>query len=667
MSRFDSIGLWWEDVPTSKKNGQTNRPMPPIPEASTWVAPSEFPDLSSASVIALDTETYDPELTTRGPGWARGVGHLVGISVAVSPTDSWYFPMRHEIQPEHNLDPESVLKWAQKNLTTQTPKVGANLMYDIGWLRQEGVHVGGKLIDVQWAEALLDDRARTALEILSQKYLGQGKETELLYQWLSDWFGGKPDSSMRKFMYKSPPCLAGPYAESDAYLPLQIIQHQYAELKKYGLLELFDIESRLMRLLVDMRFRGVRVDLEQAERVSEELLKKQLLAQESIEKLAGFEVNVNANDSLAKAFDSFNLTYPRTKKDAPSFTAPFLETVNHPVGALIREVRKYEKARGTFVESYIINSHVNGRVYGQFHPLRGDAGGTVSGRFSSSNPNLQNIPSRDPEIGPLIRSLFVPDYGEPYWRKYDYSQVEYRLLAHFAVGPGADQIRKIFNDDPDADFHETVRQLIHTITNILLDRKPTKNINFGLCYGMGQSKLIRTLGLSKKAGKELFDAYHTGAPFVRSTFNHYADIASNSGVVRTILGRMARFDLWEGLQWNPDLPALPYGQARGYYGQVQRAYTHKALNRVLQGSAADVLKVAMVRCYEEGIFDATGIPALTVHDELDFSDPDTPESRQGFEEMAYIMETAVPCNVPIKVDGEIGPNWGILEDLPRAA
>lgn len=660
MSRFDAVGLWWEDLPEDRKRGITNRPMPEIPETATWVAPTTFPDLTNAEVISLDTETYDPELLTRGPGWARGVGHIVGISVATSPADAWYFPMRHETRPEENLDPDMVLKWAKNNLEGQQPKVGANLSYDVGWLRQEGVYVGGVLLDVQYAEALLDDRARTALEVLGQKYLGLGKETEALYEWLSIWFGGKPDGKQRKYMHRAPPCLAGPYAESDAHLPLQVIQYQYAELAKHGLVDLFHMECKLIRVLQDMRFRGVRVDLEKAEKARDVFLGKEKEAQDKLDKYVGFNVNTNAGESLADAFNRLDLKYNTTAKGAPSFTAPFLETVTHPVGGLVREVRKYQKARSTFIESYILNSHVNGRVHGQFHPLRGDDGGAVSGRFASSTPNLQNIPARDKIIGPVVRSIFVPDIGDFQWRQYDYSQIEYRLLAHFAVGPGAAQIRQVFIDDPTADFHETVRQLIHTIVGILLDRKPTKNINFGLCYGMGQPKLTADLGLTKKAGKELFDAYHIGAPFVKSTFNYFSTQAANTGTVRTILGRVARFDLWEGLQYNKNLPALPYDDAVQYYGQVKRAYQHKALNRVLQGSAADIIKAAMVKCYEDGVFDATGIPSLTVHDELDFSDAGGCDD--AFQEMAHIMETVVPCKVPLLVDCATGSSWGDLSD-----
>ena len=659
--RVDSVGMFWEDVPSGGRGSKVVRVMPPIPDTG-WLPPTYLPDLSRARVISIDCETYDPELLDHGPGWARGKGHIVGVSVGADGGGRWYFPIRHEVEPEHNWPPETVLAWLRDTLANPAqPKVGANLMYDVGWLRHEGVTVAGELVDVQYAEALLDERAEVALETLAQKYLGEGKESSLLYRWCADFYGGKPNGAQRANIYRSPPRLVGPYAESDADLPLRVAVAMYPHLVREGMVDLFRMECDLIPMLIDMRFAGVTVNIPRAEELRDTLAEREKLEAAKLRNLVGFDVDINSAETLARAFDKVGLGYNKTAKGKPSFTKDFLKAVQHPVADHIREIRKLAKLRGTFVESYILNSHVNGRVFGQFHPLRGDEGGTRSGRFSSSTPNLQNLPSRDDELAPLVRGLFIPDPGHQQWRKYDYSQIEYRFLAHFAVGPMSDEIRAIFNADPDTDYHVMTQELVHRQTGQLLDRKPIKNINFGLIYGMGVDKLAGGLGLSVKAGKELFAAYHRGAPFAKATMEACSEEARDTGIITTILGRKSRFDLWEPQGWGSEGMALPYEQAILKYGQIRRAYTHKALNRRLQGSAADMMKMAMWRCYKDGVFAETGIPRLTVHDELDFSDPGGKDA--AFREMKHILETAMPLRIPIKADCDVGPDWGHVEEL----
>lgn len=666
--RNDDVGMFWEDVKQDTARGQIIRPMPPIPDTG-WVAPKEFPRLDAASALSIDTETYDPELLERGPGWARGKGHIVGVSIAVPEGQSWYFPVRHTIQPETNLPPEGVFSWLRDTLgNAKQPKVGANLIYDIGWLSEEGVSVVGNLWDVQSAEALLDERSQVALENLGEKYLGEGKVTEDVYQWCSDFYGGSTKDP-RKNLWRAPPCLVGPYAQGDAELPFRVLQKQWPLLEAEGLLELFRMECGIIPLLVAMRRAGVSVDIPRAEQTSNALSLRAEIASKKLENLVGFEVNTNAAESIARAFDHLGVAYGKTVTGKPSFTKDFLESVEHPVAETIVEIRKLEKLRGTFIESYILNSHVNGKVYGQFHALRGDSGGTRSGRLSSSTPNLQNLPSRDEELAPLVRGVFIPDEGHQAFRRYDYSQIEYRFLIHYAIGPGAEEARALFNNRPDTDYHEMALDLvapaagwdISTKETRAKKRKPVKTINFGLIYGMGVPTLSRRLGLSTRDGKELFAAYHRGVPFASPTMDAAALEASTTGTVTTILGRKSRFDLWEPLNWGEDTLALPYDKAILKYGSIRRAYTHKALNRRLQGSAADLMKMAMWKCWEGGVFDRTGVPRLTVHDELDFSDPGGLDD--AFLEMQHILETAIPLKIPVKADSEIGPDWGHTKNI----
>ena len=423
----------------------------------------------------------------------------------------------------------------------------------------------------------------------------------------------------------------------------------------------FEMECELIYLMLDMRFTGVKVDVEGAEKLSVDLMGMSAERGAELKRQIGFQVNVNSSTQLAKVFDELGLSYNLTQKGSPSFTKDFLALIDHPVAELIRDIRKFDKLKGTFVDSYIIDSHVDGRVYCQFHQLRSEGGGTRSGRFSSSTPNLQNIPSRDEILAPLIRGLFIPDDGDLYWRKYDYSQIEYRQLAHDAIGPSGEILRQVFIDDPDADYHNITQDLVQTETGILLPRKPIKTINFGLIYGMGVPKLTKSLGLTSKKGKHLFDAYHRGAPYAQATMDFYSKMALETGEVATIMGRKSRFDLWEPLGYHKDVFPLPYEKALMKWGRIKRAATHKALNRRLQGSAADIMKEAMRRCYVDGIFDETGIPKLTVHDELNFSDPGN--RSEAFKAMQHVMETATKLRVPIKADGEIGSDWGHVKDL----
>jgi DNA polymerase-1 len=289
--------------------------------------------------------------------------------------------------------------------------------------------------------------------------------------------------------------------------------------------------------------------------------------------------------------------------------------------------------------------------------MRGDEGGTRSGRFSSSYPNLQNIPSRDDELAPIIRGLFIPDEGHPYWRRYDYSQIEYRFLIHYATGAGANEARELFNRCPDTDYHDMTQELVRTQAGIELARKPTKNLNFGIVFGMGEERLMAQLGVDLTKARHLLEAYHKGMPFVRPTMDAHMKEAQSTGIIRTILGRRSRFDLFGPRRWQEDQVPYTYHKAREVYGpDIIRAFTHKALNRRLQGSAADLIKKAMYRCWVDGVFAETGIPRLTVHDELDFSDPGGRED--AFREMQHIMETAIPIRIPIRADGDIGPDWG---------
>jgi DNA polymerase I-like protein with 3'-5' exonuclease and polymerase domains len=669
MSRFDSIGLFWEDVPAERTRGGQRQlgPMPEIPETG-WRPPTEMPNIQHAPWISFDCETYDPELNDNGPGWARGVGHIVGISCAV-PGGKWYFPMRHEVQKELNLDPDMVLRWARWAFAGNGDKIGANAQYDVGWLLQEGVELGGQILDCQHAEPLLDETSKLSLEALSRKYLHEGKDVDLLKEWCMSYYGGS-EKRWRANIYRSPVTLAGPYAEQDAVLPQRVLAKQYPLLQQRNLLDLFYMECDLIRLLVDMRFQGIQINVPYVEELYEKFGVREDQRMDELKAMAGTHVRPNAPEDVARAFDNLGLRYDRTEPSErnpegnPSFTKDFLKTVTHPFAKALIEAREMMKLRSTFLKSYLMESHVNGKVYCSFHQMSSEGGGTRTGRFSSSDPNLQNIPTRTEE-GAMIRQAFIMDHGHKQVRDYDYSQIEYRMLAHFATGQGSDELRAKYNADPTLDYHNLVGSMIAMVRGLESyatkeKRGHVKNINFGVVYGVGEAHMAEMLGLSLRDAKALLQQIHGAIPFAKSTMEDLSKEVNRSGIVETILGRQSHFDLWEPSDWQSRkgvLP-LPYTAALAAYGpNIMRAYLFRALNYKLQGSAAELMKKAMVRCYKEGVFKITGVPRLTVHDELFFSEPHgVPDEAWAY--LKHVMETCVPgIRVPIRADFGVGPTW----------
>ncbi|RLD02979.1 MAG: hypothetical protein DRI65_13850 [Chloroflexota bacterium] len=637
MSRADSVGMFWEDT---KGDGY-------LPSYSTtWKAP-EFPNLSGVKVLGLDTETYDPSLMSAGPGWARNAGEVVGVSLATEDNRAWYFPIRHTVQTDMNMDPEQVFKFLNDVLGTDCIKVGANLQYDVGWLQHEGVTVRGELYDVQFAEALIDDVATSySLDTIAQKYLGTNKVSDELYKWSKAAYGGKDDQ--RANIYKCPPSLVGPYAEADAHLPIQILKQQWFELNELGLKDLFKMECKLIRVLIGMRMRGVPVDMDKAD-VAEILIQDKITAQRKLLKEhAGFDVPVNSGKTIARMFKKHGQTFPLTESGNPSFVKDWLAANPYEGAQLVASIRKYEKAISTFIQGAIKDKAVNNVLYPSFHPLRGEFGGAVSGRFSSSKPNIQQVPSRDEELAPIIRGIFVPEKGMS-WCKLDYSQIEYRFFAHYSND------KKLISQyqNRGADFHSIVGDMLgYTGSRVAI-----KGINFGLLYGMGKEKLIKELSNMRldMSGEKFLKMYHDKFPAAKKTATSYSALAQRTGEIRTILNRRNTFELYEPIG-GVGVP-LPRVQALGRYGGgIQRAATHKALNRKLQGSSADLMKLSMVVAYEEGIFERIGYPHLTVHDEIDISYHKDYEN--DLNRLIEIMEGCIHLEVPVIVDKEFGTNWG---------
>ena len=667
--------FFWEEL--QAKDLQIKRPKnrltPLIPDTG-WVAPNAFPRLSDARVLGLDTETKDRALLEKGPGFRRDGeegAHIVGMSVGTLDGGRWYFPMRHTVAPEQNLNPAHVMAWARDNLCTEgQAKVGANLSYDVDALWSEGVPVTGPFIDVQHAEALIDSNRFTYnLDALSTSYLGETKKKSELAKWIELAYG---DDNYRAYIWCAPPCLVGPYAEGDVDLPLRIWAKQRLILEQQLMMGLFDLETELIPMMVQMRQAGVRVDIEYAKQLDDELTAGILEADMRLRGISGGLLHNLDPDKdistthLAQLFDAAGVDYPKTANGRPSFVKGWLERIGHPAGELVRHRRKLQKYRNTFVRSYILDKHVNGRVYALFHQLKGDENGTVSGRFSSSLPNLQNIPSRDEVWGPRLRALFIPEEGQQ-WVRHDWSQIEYRFLAHYARGPSGEVVRERYRNDPSTDFHEMTLDLvapfakwdISTPPRRKLWRKPVKNINFGLVYGMGIDTLIEYLGLSREESEAIITNYHDAVPFVRATYNSAKNRANERGYITTFGGRRVRFNLWEPRFNTLRKTALRYDDAVEEWGpRVSRAYTHKALNGLLQGSAADLMKTAMRDIHRSGATKVVGVPKLTCHDELGHSANASREHQEAISEVKHIMENCMTLTVPIIAEQSRGNNWG---------
>jgi len=618
-----------------------------------WTVPEIFPDLSKYSYVAIDLETRDPNLKSRGSGAVIGEGEIIGVALAV---DDWsgYYPIGHR---EGNLDKRIVLDYVKDVCKATNTKIFHNAMYDVCWLRSYGIQINGHIIDTMVMASLIDEnRLFYSLNSVGFDYLGEVKDEKALLD-----AAAAAGIDAKSEMYKLPAMDVGAYAEKDAALTLKLFKELSGHIHKQNLEKIFDLETQLFPCLIDMKFKGVRVDIEAAHQLKQSMITEEQNLLLEVKKETGIEPQIWAARSIAKVFDKLNLQYERTlKSQAPSFTKNFLSEHQHPLVQKIAKAREINKAHTTFIDTILKHEH-RGRIHADINPIRSDQGGTVTGRFSYSNPNLQQIPARNKDLGPKIRSLFLPERDHT-WGCFDYSQQEPRLVVHYAAttdpikyDESVSAIVKKFQSNS-VDFHQTVADMAN------ISRSQAKTINLGLFYGMGKAKLQAELGLStKQEAENLFNQYHENVPFVRELMNMTSQLAQQSGSIGTLLGRRCRFDKWEIAEWNngkftapmskPDAEAAYFAKyPKATKANIRRAMTYKALNKLIQGSAADMTKKAMLDLYQEGI-----IPHIQIHDELDISiEKNTDQAKKIIE----IMENAVTLAVPNKVDDEYGNTWG---------
>lgn len=622
--------------------------LPPV----NWTPPklSELPSWENVGRMSIDIETCDPHLHDLGPGVRRG-GFIAGIGFAIEDGPGFYLPIAHE--GGDNLPKEHVLAYIRDNARKlKGTLVGTNMGYDLDFL--EEVDITFPMVswvrDVQVAEPVLDElQDRYSLDAIAKRYKFKGKDKTVMED-AAKCFGLK--GPLGKNIWRLPGRFVADYGVQDNFLPLQILRRQERLIEEQGLWEVYNLESKLLRVLLKMRRRGVRFShdrLSQVERWSEE---QEAIALAKIKETTGYEIalgDVWSADPFARALQAIGVNAPLTSKGKPSITKEFLDSVKHPAAEAMLRARQVNKLRTTFVQS-IRTYAIKDRIHCVLNQLRredeednGDLKGAAYGRVSSEHPNLQQQPARDPEMGPMWRSIYIPDEGG-IWACLDYSQQEPRLLTHYAEltnCPGAAGAAKRYRDDPKTDNHAMMAELTG------LPRKQAKNIFLGKCYGMGGAKLAQDCGLptewifSQRLGrmieiagpeaKAIIEQFERRAPYVKALSDKCEKAAKDKGYITTLLGRRCRF---------------PKNESGDY------DWTHKALNRLIQGGSADQTKAAMVAA------DEAGFPLqLQVHDELDLTVTD----RQQAEGLAEIMRNVIKLNVPSRVDVETGPSWGECE------
>ncbi len=637
----------------ARKTGKMEMNLPLFSTPSDWVPPKigELPSWQACLRLGIDVETKDA-----GIGSGRGIGvrfqesFLAGVSISLNREKNFYMPLKHENDPD-NMDWDQVIAYLKyEALHFKGELVGANIGYDLQYLAHEGIVFPNvkRFRDVQVNAPLIYElEFQYNLEIIAKRAGIQGKDETLLKETARN-YGVDPKADL----WRLPARNVGPYAEQDAELPLEILEYQEKEMERLGVLSIYDIESRLIPCIADMTMRGVAVDENRLAYVDDWATQQQKDCIAKIRTATGIELGIGDCTTPAmvhKILQKLKYDTGVTATHKPKTDKATLEALEDPIIDVLLRARRFDKISTMYVEPTIAHM-VKGRIHPTFHQLKaeknGDSKGTITGRLSCSNTNLQQQPSRDKEIAPMWRSIYVPD--SDIWGCCDYSQQEPRIIVHYAELSGlkgAKEAGEKYRNDPNMDFHDMMEEITG------LERKDAKEVFLGKCYGLGGPNLCRKLKLpvdtamrkrlingrwtkvmvevAGKEGLDVMEKFDTNAPFVPLLSKYVQEICGQRGTLTTLLGRVRNF------------PVNKNG--KGY------DWLNKALNALIQGSAADQTKLAMAILYEEKY------PLqLQVHDEVDLS----LESIQQGREVKEIMEQCVKLTVPSKVDLEVGKNWG---------
>lgn len=617
---------------------------------STWEAREHFPDLSDTKIISIDCETRDPNLSERGPGSLRKDGYPVGFSIATDTGFSAYYPIAH--LAGGNLDKDAVLAYLRDTLKNpHQEKVGASFIYDLEWLESEKIRVSGRLHDVQLAEALIDEESETgySLDALGLKYLGKGKD-EVALQEAARAFHINAKGEMWKLHSK----FVGPYATMDAVRTLEVRTEQKKELERQQLEQVYNMECELLPIVLQMRLRGVRVDLETASKIIKDWKDQEDSILYKVLMEYGIHLNPWSQKDISRICDRLKLQYPRTAAGNASFDQDFLDHSSHPFFKQVRDIRRLNRMGDVYVKELIFGNEINGRIHCQFHQLKGDEYGVRGGRFSCSNPNLQQTPSgeRDPILAAQIRSLFLPEIGAD-WAKLDYAQQEPRITVHYAYLCkliGAEAARQAYLDNPLMDYYKYTGEISN------LPRRDSKTVTLGRAYGMGKHKLANDLGRPLSEAEGIISKFDAHNPYIKALADKCMVQVETRGYIKTIGGRKCHFNKWIPAESRFDresgiIPIEGLERAQTHFPgkRLIRAFTHKSLNRLIQGSAGDMTKLSIIKNYKEG----GDIPHITMHDENDYSVSDAQHAAR----LKSGMENCVEMTVPIIAELTYGKTW----------
>jgi DNA polymerase I-like protein with 3'-5' exonuclease and polymerase domains len=619
--------------------------LPLIVPVSPWLPPETLPDLRGVGTIVVDTEGLDEGISRgRGSGWPYRSGYISGVAVAwrdgSGNTQSLYAPTRHPDSP--NLDRERVIAWLRDHFVCPgLTVVMHHSSHDIGWFGADwGLEPPVKLADTE-AEAMILDENRYSYRL------------DDLCKWRG-LPGMDGNDAVMAGIARLPARYVGLYAEQDAIATLELHEALQGGIDAEGLRDALQLEHDLIPMVYAMRRRGIRVDLDHAERKKAELIHKRdeafLDLSSRLYTRVGMD-EIGRTAWLEKVFDEHKIHYPLTEKTSRgSFTAGttgWMHKHPHWLPQLIVKADKLNNCATKFIQKFILDFAHHGRIHAQINQFRGEEGGTRTFRFAYSAPALQQAPARQGDMADAFRGSFLPEEGAT-WGSLDFSQQEYRLIVHYAALrklPRAENAAQMYRDNPDTDFH----QLVVDWTG--LDRTSAKNTNFAKAYRAGVPKFADMIGRTEDEAREIYSRYDRELPFVSALMEDCDRLAKNRGYLRLLDGARRHFDLWSPARKGYGLSAKPKAMAEEEWPgeRLVRAGTYKAGNSLIQAGAARMTKLCMRACWREGL-----VPLIQMHDELCYSCGSQEEALRVEE----LMRDTVRLTVPVKVDAEFGPNWG---------
>lgn len=589
----------------------------------------------SEMIAAIDIETKDPYLKVWGPGSVRKAGRILGVGV--------YCP---DLGVDEYLEPHNP-RLLEILANPDIVKVFHNGVYDLDWIiNGYGIKVNGRCEDTMTRETLLDSYAYSySLDACCARcgVTGKNKGDTIDTWWVEHGGKGKAVEHLDEI----PAQVVGSYCRQDCRATYGLFFAQQPLLVEQNLLNANDIECRLYPLLMQMKGNGFRIDTPRLLTLADMFDEEYESGITELEHKYGFAsgtLSLNSANDIEKMWRAEHLPIEYTATGKPSFAAAVLENSPHLLAEQIQHLRGLIKTQ-SFLNSWV-DFTINGHIHPCFYPAKRDEGGTVTGRWSSQNPNLQQVPARLEKHGKEIRSLFIPEEG-CMLGAFDYKQIEYRTFIHFAVGPGADEARAEFHIH-DVDYHQMVQTMMGWVTGDKDKDKEyrhiTKNLNFGSIYCMGARSFAKKFRIPLlKAHPDadpdnlfpladsLMKAYKRKIPFVDPTCRLIMQTGERRGYVRTLSGRRQRM---------PD-----------------DGGSYKLVNYLIQGSAADLLKKGLVDAWDQGVFDELKLHAQ-VHDEVVFSIPKTKAGYEACVTLQECMKNSYKLKIPLGVDTEIGPDWG---------